>query len=216
MAAKTDIFVGQVRNLPFSGRPTGIYKHAISGPMQLGREGFVEDQQADRRVHGGLDKAVHHYPASHYSQLAAKYPELEKQLVPGSLGENLSSGLTEADVCIGDLWRLGGALLQVCQPRNPCWKIDERFQTEGMALHIDQTGLTGWYCRVVETGIVSPGDTLILEESAAHALTLKAAMDLCATVRPDLPQFRLLINTPGISSSWQAKLQQRLNWLEKL
>ena len=125
--AHVSFFIGGIRPLPDSGRPTGIYKQAVTAALELGPEGFTGDHQADRRVHGGPDKAVHLYPARHYGQLVQRFPEAAGQLVAGSLGENLSTAdLDESDVRVGDIWRLGDARLQVCQPRSPCWKIDDR------------------------------------------------------------------------------------------
>ena len=87
--ANISLFIGGIRPLPESGRPTGMYKQPANGPLELGPEGFVGDQQADRRVHGGPDKAVHLYPAAHYARLAGRFPAAASQLVIGSMGENL-------------------------------------------------------------------------------------------------------------------------------
>src|SRR5574343_1304600 len=82
--ANISLFIGGIRPLPESGRPTGMYKQPANCPLELGPEGFVGDQQADRRVHGGPDKAVHLYPARHYARLAARFPEAGALLVAGS------------------------------------------------------------------------------------------------------------------------------------
>lgn len=214
--AKISIFIGGIRPLPDSGRPTSIYKLPASAPLMLGREGFAGDHQADRRVHGGPEKAVHYYPATHYARLAARFPEIAGQLVPGSIGENLSSfELDENDVRIGDIWRLGDALLQVCQPRNPCWKIDARYATEGMAAFIAEQGLTGWYWRVVVPGQVVPGAELLPEQSASTAPTLAAAMQLWQAHRPPLAELQRLADTPGIASQWKQKIDDRVRWLAR-
>src|SRR6185369_17782904 len=161
--AQISLFIGGIRALPESGRPSGIYKQAVSQALSIVIEGLVGDQQADRRVHGGPEKAVHLYPARHYARLAARFPEAAGQLLPGSMGENISTpDLDEGDVGIGDIWRLGSARLQVCQPRSPCWKIDERFASEGVAAFIAEERLTGWYWRVLTPGQVAPGDLLFL------------------------------------------------------
>ena len=214
--AKTSIFIGGIRPLPESGRPTGIYKQAASTALMLGQEGFAGDHQADRNVHGGPEKAVHYYPATHYARLAARFPEAATQLLPGSIGENLSSfELDENDVRIGDIWRLGDALLQVCQPRNPCWKIDARYATEGMAAFIAEQRLTGWYWRVVRPGQVMPGAELLPEQIAADAPTLAAAMQLWQAHRPPLAELQGLANTPGIAGQWKQKIDARVEWLAR-
>ncbi|UCV07999.1 MOSC domain-containing protein [Dechloromonas denitrificans] len=212
--AKISLFVGGIRPLPESGRPTGIYKQPVTAPLDLGREGFVGDQQADRRVHGGPEKAVHLYPANHYPRLAARFPDAAAQLVPGSLGENISiADLDENDVRIGDIWQLGSARLQVCQPRNPCWKIDERFATDGMAAFIAEHRLTGWYWRVLQTGRVAPDDQLQLLQPATTAPTLAEAMQLWQSHRPALTDLERLAATPGIAEHWRQKIEQRARWL---
>lgn len=215
--AQLSIFIGDIRPLPESGRPTGMYKTLASGVLELGHEGFVGDHQADRRVHGGPEKAVHLYPARHYERLAARFPDAAPHLVAGSLGENLSTAdLDERDVRIGDVWTLGAAQLQVCQPRSPCWKIDERFDCEGMAAYIADHLLTGWYWRVLQTGEVHPGDHLELLTPAPEAPTLHEAMLLCQQHRPPLPELERLARVPGMSSGWRAKIEQRVSGLRKL
>ena len=214
--ATVSLFVGQVKPLPASGRPTGMFKTAVQSPIALGAEGLEGDQQADRRVHGGPDKAVHLYPTRHYAKLAAKFDHATTLLVPGSMGENLATpDLDEHDVRLGDVWQLGSALLQVCQPRNPCWKIDERFDADGMALFIDQHLLTGWYWRVLQPGVVHPTHTLVLHQQASHAPTLHQAMTLWRAHPPEVDALAALAETPGIAKAWQDKIRQRVNYLRK-
>jgi len=214
--AKISLFIGGIRPLPESGRPTGIYKQPVTNRVEVGPEGLIGDQQADRRVHGGPEKAVHLYPGRHYAKLAAQFPDAAAQLMPGSLGENISTpDLDENDVRIGDIYRLGSARLQVCQPRNPCWKIDERFGLEGMAAYIAEHRLTGWYWRVVTAGEVAPDDELLLDQSAADALTLAAAMQLWQAHRPPLAELERLAATPGIAGQWRQKIENRCQWLRQ-
>jgi MOSC domain-containing protein YiiM len=208
------IFIGDVKPLPVSGRPTGIYKTRVSAPIAIGIEGFAGDAQADRRVHGGPDKAVHLYPTRHYARLADEFPQVAASLVPGSIGENLATdALDEDDVRVGDIWQIGTALIQVSQPRSPCWKIDERFGCDGIAKFIAASGLTGWYWRVLQPGIVNPEDTLNLFDPAADAPTLREAMQLCSKHRPSMQQLERLARTPGIAGAWRDKIVQRIAWL---
>ena len=214
--AHVSLFIGGIRPLPESGRPTGMYKQPVTGPVELGPEGFIGDQQADRRVHGGPDKAVHLFPARHYARLAERFPDAAAQLVIGSIGENISTAeLDESDVRIGDVWRLGSAELQVCQPRSPCWKIDERFASDGMAAYIAEHRLTGWYWRVVTPGQVAPGDSLELLQAGSAALTLAEAMQIWQDHRPALADLETLATTPGIAPNWQQKIAARVEWLRK-
>lgn len=214
--ANVSLFIGGIGLLPESGRPTGMYKQPASGPLELGPEGFVGDQQADRRVHGGPDKAVHLYPARHYARLAARFPEAAALLVAGSNGENLSTpDLDENDIHLGDIWQLGMARLQLSQPRSPCWKIDERYACDGMAQFIAEERLTGWYWRVLTPGTVQPGDTLVLEQRTADTFSLAQAMLLLQEHRPALAELEKLAASPGVADNWRRKMVQRIEWLRK-
>ena len=214
-AVATALFVGDIRPLPDSGRPSGIDKHALGAPTQLERDGFVGDHQADLRVHGGPDKAVHLYPSMHLGRLAARFPQAAAHLVPGAIGENLSAALDESAVRVGEVWSLGEALLQICQPRNPCWKIDERFGCPGMAAYIVEQRITGWYWRVLRSGLVRPGDGLRRQYADADAPTLRDALELWHTPRADAAAMTRLARVDGIAAHWRLKLEQRIDWLAR-
>lgn len=210
------VFTGSLAPLPESGRLTGMFKQAATGTLELGPEGFVTDQQADRRVHGGPEKAVHLYPSLHYARLAEQFPTAAELLVPGGLGENLSCReLTEADVCVGDIFGLGEARLQICQPRSPCWKIDCRFGVEGMAAYIGETGMTGWYFRVLRPGCIGTGDPLRFLERDRESVSLAEAMRVWRDHRPALADLETIAASPGISPGWQSKLRERAEWLRR-
>lgn len=208
------LFVGRIQTLPQSGRPSAIFKRPLTQPGQVAEQGFVDDQQADRRVHGGPDKAIHLYPSAHYARLAAAFLEAADALRPGSLGENLAvDGIDENDVFFGDVWQLGEVRLQLSQARNPCWKIDERFACEGMAAYIAEHRLTGWYWRVLSGGTVRPDDRLGLLERPAGTLSLAAAQTLWQTHRPTLAEIERLAGQPGLAADWRRKIVQRADWL---
>lgn len=202
--------MGGIRPLPPDNQPTGIFKQIIEGPVWVGAEGLAGDAQADRRVHGGPEKAVHQYPVEHYALLAAAFPDAGPALVAGSMGENISApGWDEASVAIGDVFRCGDATLQVSQPRSPCWKIDQRFGVEGMAGHIAERGITGWYFRVLEEGAVEPGSDFVRIDRNAQPLSVTALLALWAEQRPDPQRLREVARSPGLSSRWVAKLEDR-------
>jgi len=151
------------RAAPLTGRDilSGIVKTPVDRPLSLGPGGLDGDEQADLRVHGGVEKAVHHYPLDHYALWRAELGDLPPLRAPGGFGENISAaGLTEADVAVGDVFRLGSAILQVSQGRQPCWKLSHRFAVPDMARRVQQSGRTGWYYRVLQSGTVAPGDPL--------------------------------------------------------
>lgn len=214
MNVPVSLFSGRIRPLPASGRLSGIYKQALTSAVSIEINGFVGDEQADSRVHGGPEKAIHLYPATHYARLANAFPQCADVLIAGSMGENISTPFVdEHQVRIGDIWRLGTAQLQVCQPRNPCWKIDDKFGTDGMAAFIAEHRLTGWYWRVLTPGVANPGDCLELD-TAADAPTLAEAMVLAAAHRPPLAALQALADLPGLASQWRSKLINRLAWLQ--
>ena len=139
---------------------TAFFKEPVAGPVAVGVEGLAGDGQADRRVHGGPDKAVLAYAAAHYP---AWRGELAMELPFGGFGENLTvEGLDETRVCLGDVVRAGSALLELSQPRGPCWKIGRRWRRRDLPALVQRTGRTGWYYRVLEPGTVAAGATLAL------------------------------------------------------
>lgn len=210
MKQNTTLFLGGIRPLPPENRPTGIYKYALDRPTWLGQMGLAGDAQADRRVHGGPQKALHQYPAGHYPGLAARFPEARDLLLPGSIGENLSApGWDETNVCIGDSFRLGAAVIQVSQPRSPCWKIDQRYGVDGMAKYIDEAGITGWYFRVLEEGSVEPGCSFELIERHAPHVSIGKLLATWKAHRPDPDMLDALAATAGISENWIRKLRER-------
>src|SRR5690606_15630671 len=147
------------------GSRSAIAKTPRSGPVRIGELGLDGDEQGDRRVHGGVDKAVHHYPFEHYARWRAELGPLPVLAAPGAFGENLSSaGLDESNVCLGDRYALGSVVLEVSQGRQPCWKLNDRFGVRDMARRVQDTGRTGWYYRVLQPGVARAGDTLQLLE----------------------------------------------------
>ncbi|MBI4755660.1 MAG: MOSC domain-containing protein [Betaproteobacteria bacterium] len=210
------VFVGGIRPLPPEGRPTGMFKAPVVRALEVGVEGLAGDAQADRRVHGGPEKAVHHYPAENYRRLAAAFPHRAEILAPGVLGENLSShGLTEDRVCIGDVLRIGRCVLQVSQPRRPCWKIDHRLDAPGVAQHVGQHGLTGWYYRVLAPGTLGASDTIEQLERNAQPVTLARLWAAYMAARPALDELDFLCRTPGLAPGWVRSLTERMEWLRR-
>lgn len=147
---------------PFNGAElSAIAKRPREGAVQVLPDGLAPDEQADRRVHGGPEMALHLYPLDHHAWWRSEigdHPSLDE---PGGFGSNLAvSGLTENDVHLGDRFRLGTALIEISQPRQPCWKIEHRFGAKGMVAAIIRTGRSGWYFRVIDNGEIAAGDAL--------------------------------------------------------
>ncbi len=146
MNAKLDaLLIGAIRPLADTAHASAIGKQPVHERLWLARTGFAGDEQADRKHHGGPDKAVHHYAFDHYALWAAEIGPRDVLARPGAFGENLSTrGIAERDVCIGDVFTLGGATLQVSQSRQPCWKLNARFGFRKMSARVQQSGRTGW------------------------------------------------------------------------
>jgi MOSC domain-containing protein YiiM len=151
---------------PFNGAETSaIAKYPREGMLQILEEGLAPDEQADRRVHGGPEMAVHLYPLDHHDYWRERFGAISLLDEPGAFGSNLAvRGLSEDAVFIGDRFALGTAVLEVSQPRQPCWKIEHRFaahdDAKGMVAAIIKTGRCGWYFRVIENGESQAGDSL--------------------------------------------------------
>ena len=213
-ATITGIYSGRARELTADGALSAIIKDAAQGPVCIGPEGIVGDQQADRSVHGGPEKAVHQFAAGNYAALARAFPQAAAALLPGSIGENLSSADIDQDsVCIGDIFTLGSATLQVCQPRSPCWKIDARFGIEGMSRFVSENCLAGWYYRVLQVGEAGKGDVLTLIERNADPVTLREFWSAWLSRSPAAAQLERMRGIPGLASGWNAYLNARLEKL---
>lgn len=209
------VFAGKVQPMPGDGRPTGMFKHPVLAPVWVDVEGLSTDAQADRRVHGGPEKAVHQLPLENLQRLAQAFPEIAGQFVAGALGENLSTeGMTEDHVHIGDVVQWGGARLQVSQPRTPCWKIDARHGIQGIAAYVERNALAGWYFRVVSPGWIEPGDALRLVSRPADSISLSALATLWRQHRPSPEHLALAAAAPGLNADWRLRLQKRIAWLQ--
>jgi len=147
---------------PFNGAElSAIAKRARDGTVQVLPEGLAPDEQADRSVHGGPEMALHLYPLDHHAWWRGEIGEHPALDEPGGFGSNLAvTGMLEDDVHIGDRFRLGTALIEVSQPRQPCWKIEHRFGHKGMVAAIVRTARCGWYFRVIDIGEVTAGDSI--------------------------------------------------------
>ena len=205
------LLTGRAAPLPGSTALSGICKTPVSHPLTLSPEGVEGDEQADRRVHGGIEKAVHHYPLDHYSDWRAELGDLPALTAAGGFGENISTaGLTEAEVAVGDTFRLGGALIQVSQGRQPCWKLNHRFGVPDMARRVQQTGRTGWYYRVLEPGTVTPGDRLELIDRVVPDWTLRRLWHALYVDRMNLVELEGIAALDVLAEGWRKYAVRRL------
>lgn len=201
------LLTGKVKPLGKRGAPSGIAKTPVKDPIMLGPTGFEGDAQGDTKHHGGLEKAVHHYPFEHYVTWAAEIGPHARLAEPGAFGENLSTlGLTEDVVAIGDIFSLGSAVLQVSQGRQPCWKLNERFEIPDMARRVQTSGRTGWYYRVLQQGEVRPMDSLTLVERPAPSWTLRRIWHCFYVDRLNQAELNALAQLPQLAEGWRRTL----------
>lgn len=157
------LLVGQVKRFTDEGETSAIAKIPVSGSCRVGWLGIEGDAQADLSVHGGPDKAIHHYPRDHFPFWQDALGDLLVLAEAGAFGENISTrGLTEDTACIGDRYRLGTALVEIAQGRQPCWKQAHRLNDTGVVAAMVRSGRSGWYYRVIEEGTVAAGDASTL------------------------------------------------------
>ncbi len=190
---------------------TGFYKEPVPGPVALRTTNLDGDAQADLVHHGGPEKAVLAYSAEHY---AAWRKTMNVSSLPfGAFGENFTiAEITEADVCIGDTWHIGDwAVVQVSQPRQPCWKLARRWRIKTLALDVQQTGRTGWYFRVLHEGPVSAGMPLVLADRPYPEWTVRRANEVMHSLKSDIAAARELAAVPLLSASWRTTLTRRAN-----
>ncbi len=206
-----ELRIGALEPLAPDGPVSGIDKRRVSGPLALRTMGLAGDQQADRRHHGGPDKALHHYPAEHYAFWCARLPDRCGRFVPGGFGENLSSrGLTEDNVHVGDLFRIGGALVQVSQGRQPCWKLNLRFGVEDMARRVQEALRTGWYYRVLEPGAIAEGDTVRLVQRPEPQWPLRRLLETLYGGRFDQSSLEGMAELVLLAEGWREIARRRL------
>jgi MOSC domain-containing protein YiiM len=206
------LLIGQATAFGPNGTPSAIGKQPVERPLWLGDTGFSGDQQGDPRHHGGREKAVHHYPADHYPAWRGELPaSCSTGLRPGGFGENLSTtGLTECDVHIGDRWRLGAAVIEVSQPRRPCWKLNLRFGVADMARRVQASGRTGWYYRVLQPGRVEPDARLLLLERPCPEWPLTRLMDALHAEQVAPATLAAVARLAALAESWRLLAQRRL------
>lgn len=205
------VSTGVVRPLPWRGRPvtSAIAKSPVSGPVEVGPLGLAGDEQGDRENHGGPDKAVLLYPGEHYPAWADEVGPL----VTPAFGENLTtSGLLESDVVLGSVYSVGSVLLQVTQPRRPCYKLAAHHGVKDMAVRTQNTGRTGFYCRVLRPGHLAAGDALELTTRPSHGITAAEVHRVLNVDRDDeVAVRRLLRHARVLPESWVKLLRRRVD-----
>ncbi|QOT09750.1 MOSC domain-containing protein [Paenibacillus sp. JNUCC32] len=208
--------VGKPVTVDYQGKDlsTGIYKQPVEGPLFLSSLNFEGDGQADLINHGGLDKAVCAYPSEHYPYWERS---LGKPMPYAAFGENLTlRGLLEDEVCIGDVYRIGGAVLQVSQPRYPCFKLSQKHGVKDMPARVLNTGYSGFYFRVLEEGRVSADSPVTRLDSQASGIAVLEVLRMMKDGRKDEQGLERMLEIDELASSlksqfgtWLATLRSR-------
>lgn len=181
---------------------TGFFKQPISGAVFVTETNIEGDGQADLQHHGGVDKAVLAYAASHYPTWST---ELGVQMHHGAFGENLTiDGLDERTVCVGDQWEIGNVILEVSQPRQPCWKLGRRWNNKLLPKLVVQNGRSGWYFRVLQVGSIQSSVDVLLLDRPHPAWTIKRANDVFYRGAAD--EQAALASVAKLSDAWKKEL----------
>lgn len=188
---------------------SAIVKQPVEGPVHLNSLGFAGDEQADLEHHGGVNKAVCVYA---YDRYAYWEKELERTLGPSAFGENLTvEGLPEEAVKIGDIYRVGGAMVQVVQPRIPCHKVNRKFGRSDMVDRVTRTCFTGYYLKVVQEGPVQAGDRFELVERNDSAPTVMEANQVLWHDFKNREALEHLLTVPNLAPGWLKAVRKRLD-----
>jgi len=193
----TSVNIGLEKEIKWNGKKimTGIYKSPVKS-IELEKTDVKYDHVIDKRYHGGIDKACYIYSEDHYEYWQSLYPDLDFEF--GMFGENITvKGLNEHTVLIGDIYRIGGATVQVTQPRQPCFKLGVVFKTQNILKQFISSGFSGVYLKILEGSMVKTGDSMELIERQHNSMSVKEIYSLLYDKQPyqDDIEFALSINT---------------------
>lgn len=200
---------GRIAPLGPDAVPSAFVKTTREDSVAVTPLGLQGDEQADHDVHGGPEKAVYGYAASHYPAWAKLFPALAFN--GGAMGENLTiTGLDEQDICVGDVHNIGSSLLQVCQPRQPCFKFALRHGNKLLPKAMVKNGFSGWYYRVLQTGFVKAGDTLSLYDRPNPDFPFTRLIEIIYHGEVTKDELRRMSEMPGLAGQWRDHARQVL------
>ena len=162
--------------VPFGprGAPSSIQKQAVKA-LHVNTDGTDEDEQGNKKLHGGPEKVLHQYSHNGYKALSQAFPQ--NTFSAGTIGENLLvAGMDDSNVYIGDVYKMGSVMVQVSAPRAPCNKISHRYEIKSLDRFVGLNGITGWYYRVIETGVLQVGDPVMLLSRPQQTVSVAALM----------------------------------------
>ncbi len=198
------------KKVPYQGRTvsTGIFKEPVGGRVMVRRLNLEGDGQADRNVHGGINKAVYAYPFEHYAYWSRELGRTD--FTYGQFGENFTvSGMLEDAVRIGDVFRIGSALVEVTQPRAPCFKLGIRMGMESFPMTFMSSGRTGFYMKVLEEGEVGAGDRFERVAGEEDGLSVHDIWRLAVQDRQNLEGAKKALRLSSLAPEWRGRLEKR-------
>lgn len=193
------------------GQPlySGISKLPTSEKIYLNALGFEGDGVADNKNHGGPDKAVCAYCLDHFPFWKK---EIGKKLSPGAFGENLSvTGLLETDIHLGDQFKIGDAVIECSQPRQPCYKLNKKFDISDMVHRVQNSGFTGYYFRVIQPGWVQSGMDMALIKEGSGEVSIESANRLMHRDKLNYKKMKQIIEETLLSERWKQTFKTRLD-----
>ncbi|WP_178984616.1 MULTISPECIES: MOSC domain-containing protein [Winogradskyella] len=185
---------------------TGIYKKPTDTPIFLGKEDVKGDEVSDRKVHGGEFKACYLFSANQYPYWKDLYPHLDWTF--GMLGENLTvEGLDERQLFIGDTYKLGNSLVQITQPREPCFKFAHKFGSDIVLQQFITHGYSGAYVKVLKEGDVKVGDTFELQERGKDSISIFQLFQLLYAEHKNIMHIDLLLDNDALPKRFRKRLK---------
>ncbi len=202
----------------FKGRPSPLPQNAsiISSINRTATQElniFVDHIEGDdvfnKLHHGGPRRVIHYYPQEHYEYWRNQFPEAP--FLAGSMGENVSAlGLTEQNVCIGDVYQIGEVLCSVTEPRKPCATINQHFQINSLARLVQETTRTGWFFKIIKPGKIRVGDEILLKDRPYPELNLESCV-LALLVNLDRRVLESMVQNEALSDNWRRPAREFLN-----
>ena len=195
---------------------SGINKQPLTEPQFCDIEGLMADVQVARSVHGGPERALHYYPKEHYAFWKMWFHGMGLTaplalLTAGGFGENISGErLVESQACIGDIYQLDEALVQISQPRSPCYKLNARFGYEAFSVLVQANGRVGWLLRVLETGLLNPQADMTLVSRPHPQMSVQRAADIMFNRAFNAADVQELAQLASLSPSWRKKAEDYL------
>ena len=203
---------GKIKKSLWNGKiESAIYKTPLTGPVEVAELGITTDAHAFYK-HVSPDKALLHYCTSHYDEWKKELPESEQYFKPGAFGENLfNTEVSERNLCIGDRLAIGDIIVEVSEPRGPCFKLNHRFEVKNMAKRTQTLLRTGWLYRIIKTGTISAGDMISLLERPNPEWTVARVMYYLFIETDNTEMMKEIVKIPQLGWDIKSQFQARLD-----